>query len=550
MERDKARPNTSRRVCRRGQTPIRPVPMDDVHFTCLCMTTMNGDPVQFVCIVAQKQPLNFNVMYGLDVNAPWIGKPLDPSRDPTTFTINELKDNIGPGKRHPGGVTIEFQGKKMKMRVFHNETGTMTSSILVDILKGIDEIELFERRDDVPPPAILVDGHGSRFGHDFLCYINNQDLRGTPLVDEQHYWNAYIGLPNCTGIWQVGDSSEQNGNFKKGLREAANVIRDRQAKNSERLKIVKSDIVPMIMKAYPTSFGNKSNNRKALAKRGWNPMNRNTLLEDSIVNEKKGTHRYGSDDELDLELEEKEIQTAARGAIACSIEDAESLRRAESKSEWQCRKRPHLVDEYSVSGGKVYDVLESCRKAKRRNIAGEKKLLEMRKRSAEKRVEAKKQADISARVSAGNEALKGNLCLNNKELGNIVRIKEEEKSWLNTHKSLKWYTKIKKVYDWGVDVMENKPDVKDWTSPDYGKMLYFKQLYLDPNPVNGGRKKLEVPGKLKLRKDMWNIVKHYADPVRPTKPEGYDEYNTEFIRRKEVKAAEVERLRSFGVMDT
>ena len=49
----------------------------------------------------------------------------------------------------------------------------------------------------------------------------------------------------------------------------------------------------------------------------------------------------------------------------------------------------------------------------------------MRKKTAEERLEAKKQADISARVSAGNKALKGDLCLNNKELGNIVRIKEE-----------------------------------------------------------------------------------------------------------------------------
>ena len=192
---------------------------------------MHGDPVQMVCIVGQKEALDFNVLYGVDITTPWISPPLDKTQDPKSITIEDLKHNIGPGRRHPGGVTITFQGKEMKMRVFHNETGTMTSHILVEILKGLDAIKLFDRHPDMPPPAILVDGHSSRFGMPFLNYISNQDEKGKDDNGECHYWNAYIGLPNCTALWQVGDSSEQNGQFKTGLRIAANRIIQCQRNN-------------------------------------------------------------------------------------------------------------------------------------------------------------------------------------------------------------------------------------------------------------------------------------------------------------------------------
>ena len=201
-------------------------------------------------------------------------------------------------------MTIKFQEKEMKMRVFHNESGTMTPMIIVKILKGLDEIELFVCHPNLPPLSILVDGHSSWFGMPFINYISNQDEEGNELIGKSHHWNAYIGLQNCTALWQVGDSSKQNGNFKNGLRIAANRITQHQRINRKPLKLLKRDIIPMIMEAYPKSFGNRSTNRLAIAKRGWNPMNQNTLLLDvTIVNGNKGTHQYSSDGELDLEVQ-------------------------------------------------------------------------------------------------------------------------------------------------------------------------------------------------------------------------------------------------------
>lgn len=82
--------------------------------------------------------------------------------------------------------------------------GGITSDILVEILKCIDSMGIWENRGNCLHPFLLLDGHGSRLELPFLEYINNDD----------HLWKCFIGLPNATHMWQVGDSSEQNGVYK------------------------------------------------------------------------------------------------------------------------------------------------------------------------------------------------------------------------------------------------------------------------------------------------------------------------------------------------
>lgn len=60
----------------------------------------------------------------------------------------------------------------------------------------------------------------------------------------------------------------------------------------------------MIMTAFPKSFGHVPNNKKAITKRGHNPLNRACLFNYEVMN-KKGKHRYTSEDELDLEYVRK-----------------------------------------------------------------------------------------------------------------------------------------------------------------------------------------------------------------------------------------------------
>ena len=67
-------------------------------------------------------------------------------------------------------------------------------------------------------PFVLFDGHGSRFGLPFLRYINNPG----------HEWVVCIGVPYGTALWQVGDSEQQNGNYKLKLGEAKIKLMDKK----------------------------------------------------------------------------------------------------------------------------------------------------------------------------------------------------------------------------------------------------------------------------------------------------------------------------------
>ena len=136
---------------------------------------------------------------------------------------------------------------------------------------------------------------------------------------------------------QVGDStSEQNGQFKENLRVAAHVIRDEQRRTKPDIRLLKTDIVSKIMKAFPKSFGHVRNNKKAIAKRGWNPLNRACLLNNKIM-EKKGSHRYASEDDLDTEfvghIDNPEEPTNLDNATKVSLFNL-NRRRKFSKSEW------------------------------------------------------------------------------------------------------------------------------------------------------------------------------------------------------------------------
>jgi hypothetical protein len=49
------------------------------------------------------------------------------------------------------------------------------------------------------------------------------------------------------------------------------------------ISISYEDVIPLINKAWPVSFGQVATNRKAIADRSWNPPNRNLLLHKEIT---------------------------------------------------------------------------------------------------------------------------------------------------------------------------------------------------------------------------------------------------------------------------
>ena len=81
----------------------------------------------------------------------------------------------------------------------------INGSILLDVVKTLDNFCVYdEDRKLGQKHMLLLDAHGSRFELPFLKYINQNDTE----------WVVCIGVPYGTSLWQVGDSSEQNGSYK------------------------------------------------------------------------------------------------------------------------------------------------------------------------------------------------------------------------------------------------------------------------------------------------------------------------------------------------
>jgi hypothetical protein len=124
---------------------------------------------------------------------------------------------------------------------------------------------------------LIVDGHQSRLDPAFVSYINHPD----------HEWRVCLGVPYATVLWQVGDASEQNGKFKIEWTKVKEWMMVYKCINCLPRTIGPTDIIPLINRVFHKSYGNIHSNLKALADRGWNPLNRkllehNELIDDSI----------------------------------------------------------------------------------------------------------------------------------------------------------------------------------------------------------------------------------------------------------------------------
>jgi hypothetical protein len=130
-----------------------------------------------------------------------------------------------------------------------------------------------QERMDGKRPFLLVDGHSSRFQLPFLEYINTA----------AHNWSVCIGVPYGTALWQVGDSTEQNGQYKLNVTEYKRRLLKKRIDNCQQeLQILPTDIIPIVNFANSKSFANVDGNKRAIAERGWFPYNRNLLLNPKI----------------------------------------------------------------------------------------------------------------------------------------------------------------------------------------------------------------------------------------------------------------------------
>ena len=248
-------------MCGVSMTPQQKASTKDKHFTLLGLTALNGDPVMCVVIFAGKRETKLYET-GMDIFAEQIGEVGDE---------DFFEKNSGKGRRYPGGPTCSFQGKTVPCLTRFSPKGSITSAILVDILATLDLIGVFDRSDG-KVPFLLLDGHGSRIELHFLAYIN----------DPAHKWVVCIGVPYGTALWQVGDSSEQNGAYMMALSVIKAMIIERKQERMMPLTIDAHEIIIMVNYAWELSFARCAKNKKAIADRGWSPLNRAILLNPTI----------------------------------------------------------------------------------------------------------------------------------------------------------------------------------------------------------------------------------------------------------------------------
>lgn len=369
----------------------------DIHFTVLPFTNGLGEPVMCSVIFTSSEKNNTQLksdwITGIDVT---VDATLDD--DGVCFITN----NSGVGKYMPSGPTCTCNGIEVPCYVAASPHGGITSDILTDMLRYMDDLHLFERGARLPTPFLLMDGHGSRFDLPFLQYVSSAE----------HEWAVCIGVPYGTHLWQVGDASSMNGCFKIGLTKAKSEIM--RAKQARQMKptFLPTDIIPIVNKAWSVSFGNKSNGSKALAERGWNPCNRALLKHKDVLDTKI---RLDESAENVAPQDGNESTVAATRHSGNSDDPLTELSIASAAAASQ--------NSLNLNNGKIADVLDI--------LASERNNVEARRRALDRRLKSKasiasfdktKKLTAGKLVAIGRHRLNGDVTRHQVE---YVRIKVE-----------------------------------------------------------------------------------------------------------------------------
>ena len=159
--------------------------------------------------------------------------------------------------------------------------GSISSMLLTEALKYLDQLNVFERRQDVPTPFGLLEGHGSRLQLPFLEYINSI----TP--DVIINWIQTLGNPNATDVWQVGDRINHNVCWKMAMTiEKYSLIRFKQRHEFESTDFDRCDIVPLINQSWNKSFSIRDKKCESIIYRVWFHLDR-SLLKYPVILKKK-----------------------------------------------------------------------------------------------------------------------------------------------------------------------------------------------------------------------------------------------------------------------
>jgi hypothetical protein len=169
----------------------------DCIWTTLGWTATTGEPVMCAIIIPGKSAPYNDEITGFNAMAQ-LNEKIVLDRDNPDPIFEDGDDEV-----YPMGPICIFNGKSIPTFVTTTENGSITTKALTDMLRYMDKLEVFDRSDGVPP-MIILEGHNSRFNSEYLDYCS----------DNEHVWTPMLEVPYTTNLWQVGDSSHQNGAFK------------------------------------------------------------------------------------------------------------------------------------------------------------------------------------------------------------------------------------------------------------------------------------------------------------------------------------------------
>lgn len=408
------------------------------HFTVLGVTSLSGEPVLCVVIIAGKKG-ELPIATGLDWSV--LDEEFDDNiEDGKQFEY--FQNNRGEGNLFPEGPVCNYKGKDIPCFVAFSEGGGMDGHILTNIFRHLDELEVFkEDREQGYTPFVLLDGHQSRFELEFLKYINDPD----------HRWNTCIGVPYGTSLWQVGDSQQQNGKFKMLLtKRKREMFEERMKSFNQHLHLLRTDIMLLVRDTWHLAFGDVEANLHAISERGWNPLNKNLLLNPIIM--------ASMTESMIKRIQEKEIFPSKVISELCERVYTDT----DGSVSLDINKNNRLAKVFNFKGGPIASHVANC-------IMSENDREEARERNKQLKKEGKTLADristITKRMTAGKLVVEAGcfhlneFVMEQAEKRQLDMFHEKEES--RKRDELKYFIDCYKA-DEALKANKHNPNPKDW----------------------------------------------------------------------------------------
>ena len=227
----------------------------DHHFTVLPFISGTGSAVMCAIILQSEKKVGeipWAWRLGIDILHDFKNGP-----ESEMFVNNFFQNDT----QLQGGPRCKYNGEEIPYFVCASPKSSISSELLKDMLEALDTHCKFDRTNG-KKPFLLLDGHQSRFDIPFLDYIHGSG----------HEWVSCFGVPYGTHIWQVADSPQLNGLFKSMLARLKQLYFSKRSTLGQQ-SFEMSDIVPLVRRAWEQSFAIQTNAKKAIAERGWGPLN-------------------------------------------------------------------------------------------------------------------------------------------------------------------------------------------------------------------------------------------------------------------------------------